>query len=150
MKTLLPAIMFAAFLVPSLAQAQDPSLIAVTVRFELPKCDDKDDDSSFDIAITSGSTLIAEGKGIGRGQVFGDPSSPGPFPLILKNATTKSIFLTSITKAHLNTVRNDTVCTHIVIDSLFADNSKGSARTCNLVKISESNRDTQFANRACP
>jgi hypothetical protein len=130
--------------------AQDPSLIAVNISFNLPKCDDKDDDSSVNVAIVQGGTVVADANRLGFGKTWSDPGSSGSMPLVLKKAITKSEYAGTTTKFHFNTVGNDTMCAGVTVEALFADNSKVTTTGCQTFKVSESNRDASFKNEACP
>lgn len=134
---------------PMRASAADPFLLAINVTFELPKCDNKDHDTAIEMSVVKGETVIAEGRRLAPGQEFRDPGTYGPFPLVLKNAVTKSLFERSTTKLRVSPNGHDTWCTRIHVDALFADNSHFKSSSCTVVKVSEANRDIQFVNAAC-
>ena len=131
------------------AQAADPNLIAVNVTFVLPKCDDRDDDTKINMSVVNGGTVIAQTDNMAPGQQFKDPGTYGPFPIALSTAITKSTYPSTTTKLHIEPHGHDTWCTRIDVDALFADNTHIKTGSCNVVKVSEANKDYQFQNSPC-
>ena len=131
------------------AWGQDPSLTAVNVTFKLPKCDNRNPDTRIEMSVVKAGTVIAEDTNMAPGREFDDPGTYGPFPLVLKNAVTKTFYAGSTTKLHITPHGNDTWCTEIHVEALFADNSRINTWSCTVVKVSERNRDAQFVNQPC-
>lgn len=152
--TLLSLVSFVAaliFLPSDSATAQaDPSLVQVSVRFKMPDCDDRDDDTNIHMAVHSqGGVLLAEDKSIAGKKQFRDPGNYGPFVLPLKSTVTKSNWIGTKTSLLISTKGHDTWCTEIFVEALFSDNSKTETSACNLVKVSEKNRQFNFVNAPC-
>ncbi len=129
--------------------AQDPTLNSVNVSFEMPKCDDKDHDTTVKMWVANGGTTIAGNDSVAPGQGFDDPGNYGPYDLPLQNTISKSEWASTTTNVHISTVGNDTWCTRFHIDALFSDNTHIKTNNCSVIKISESNRDYSFPTNAC-
>lgn len=127
----------------------DPLLIAASVTFVMPDCDDKNHDTTVDVTIVKDGVLIAEGQNLADNQEFDDPGKYGPFPLAIRQAVTKSAYQGSATKLRIAPFKGDTWCTRIMVDAVFADNTRVQTSSCNELKVSEKNPNGQFVNLPC-
>jgi hypothetical protein len=87
--------------------AQDPTLNSVNVSFEMPKCDDKDNDTTVKMWIASGGTTVAENDGVAPGQGFDDPGSYGLYDFPLQNTISKSEWSSTTTNIQIATVGHE-------------------------------------------
>jgi hypothetical protein len=130
-------------------RAQEPTLNAVNVTFELPKCDDRDSDTRIEMSVASGGSAIASNASVAPAIHFNDPGSYGPYDLPLQQTINKSDWPATTTSIHITPRGNDTWCTKIHVDALFSDNTHIKTNNCSVVKISEDNRDYSFPTNAC-
>jgi len=146
-RLLLIIVSIAAALTTSVAFADPPTLTALNVRFHMPKCDDRDQDTITQIWVDKGGIQYADNSNVAPGQQFKDPGDHGPFAIPIENAITKDNYVGSVTHIHINPNGHDTWCTRIDMEAIFTDNSKINTSSGVVVKISESNKDAVFVNQ---
>jgi hypothetical protein len=98
-----------------------PTLQSATVRFVLPKGDNKNKDTHLAAAITNQALAIARNDDFAGDQEFGDPGNYGPFNLIVTPGITKDQFRGSTTRLTVAPSGEDRVILNAIVEARFSD-----------------------------
>ena len=115
------------------------TLESVTVRFTLPKGDNKDDNTRLAIHVRKGDIAIAKNDNFADGDEFNDPGNYGPYPLEVQTKVAKDVYrgsTTTLTITPQGGAGHYTIVMNTIIDARFSDgevvtSESGTVRTVN-------------------
>jgi|GEM_PF-4785793 len=108
----------------SLTADDSATLESVTLRFKLPKGENKDDNTSLTCTIKHNDILIANKNDFANTEEFNDPGEYGPFALDVKTKVTKSVYREGKTTLSIQPHggrEHDTVIMNTVVEAKFSD-----------------------------
>lgn len=114
---------------PKVEPQREPASIeirlqSITVRFTLPKGDNKDDNTRLGITVRSGAVAIAQKANFADSEEFNDPGNYGPYPLEVQTSVTKAAYrgsTTTLTITPQGGARHDTIIMNTIVEAKFSD-----------------------------